>query len=106
MIEPPGAIGSIDQGALMRTVDGGRTLFEHNFALVGTIDVLRPQYGLPACAYTTFGDDEVVIAIALHELCALGDRTLIDSGALVEQLLAISRHPMHDDRTCAVFATP
>ena len=104
MVEPPTAIWGIDQGALMRAVNLGRALFEHYFTLVGAVDILGSQHCLPTCANTALGDDEIVIAIALHELCALSDRPLIDGGTLVEQLLAISRHPVHDDRTCAVFA--
>ena len=39
MIEPPAAVWRIDQSPLMRTVDLGGTLFEHDLPFVGTVDV-------------------------------------------------------------------
>ena len=104
MIEPPDAVRRIDQSALMRAVDVGRALLKHYLAFVGTIDVLRAEHRLPTCSYAAFRDNEVVPAVALHEFGAFGYRTLINRRALVQQLFAVCRHLMHDNRTCAMLA--
>lgn len=39
VIEPPAAVGRIDQSSLMRAVDLGVTLFKHNLPFVWTVDV-------------------------------------------------------------------
>ena len=82
----------------------GRALFEHNLTFVGAIDVFRTQHRLPASSYTPFGNNQIIPAIALQELRALSHRSLIDRHALIEQLLAVGRHLMYDNRPCTMFA--
>ena len=105
VIEPPLSIWRIDECPLMRAVDSGGTLFQHNLSFVGTIDVLGSQYRLPTCSYTSFRDDEIVPAVALQPFRTLGDGTLVDGHALIQQLASVGRHLMYDDRASPMTAT-
>ena len=104
MIEPPCAVGRIDDGALVRTIDGGGACFEHTSAFVGTIDVLRAEHGLPATFDATFGNRDVVVSIAFHELGTFGHGAFIDRDAFVEQLPAVATHLVDDDGACTMPA--
>ena len=104
VIEPPRVVGRIDNGALVRTIDGGRARFEHTSAFVGTIDILRAEHGLPATFDATFGNGDVIVSVALHELRAFGHGAFIDRNAFIEQLLAVATHLVDDDGACTMSA--
>ena len=84
MIEPPLTIGRIDQCALMRSVHVGATLLEDDASLVRSIDVLSAKNGLPSSANAAFRNNQIVVAIALQELCALSYRSSIDGHAIIQ----------------------
>ena len=57
-------------------------------------------------SHAALRDDEIVVAAALQEFCAFCHRTGIDRHAVVQQLTAVSRHPMDDDWSGTVLAAP
>src|SRR5574344_1697384 len=105
MIKPPLSVGCVDQRTLMRAVDIRRPLFQSAFPLIRTVNARTAQYRVPAFAHTTFGDAEIIISILLQKLCALSYGTLIHRLTFIQQMTAIRRHPMHDDRTGTMLTT-
>ena len=68
--EPAFALGSFDITALMRTVDVGRALRQHDALVVRAVDLARAQDRLRSHADAAEGRKDVVIAVALIELGA------------------------------------
>ena len=103
--EPPVAVRRVDEGTLMGSVDRCGALFEHHTLLVGSVDVFRPQDGLPASADAALWDDQIVVAVALEPFRAFCHGSGIYRHAVVEQPSAVGRHPVDDDRSCSPLAT-
>ena len=99
VIEPPFAVGCIDQGTLMRAVNVGRARLQAAPSLVGAVYILASEHGLPTGYYTALGNAEVVVAVFLQELRAFGHRSLIDRLTLVQKACPVGTHAMDDDRS-------
>ena len=105
MIEPPLSIGRIDQCTLVRTIDGSRALLQHDTLLIRAINVTRAEHCLPPLTYSTFGNDEIIVTIALQEFGAFSHRTGVDRHAIVHQLSTIGRHSVYDNWPCTMTTT-
>ena len=99
MEEPPFPVRGIDNRALMGAIDGCRAGFQHDPALIRSIDIFGTEYGLPAATDSPFGDAHVIIAIPLVDLGSFCDRSPIHGHAIVQQLPAVRGHLVNDNRT-------
>ena len=70
MHEPPVAVRRVHQRALMRAVDDGATLRQHNFIFVRPVNIFRAQHDLPAGRHAASGREDVIPAILLQKLRA------------------------------------
>ena len=102
--KPPLPVGRVDQRPLVRAVDGGAPLLHHHFFLIGTIDVAGAEHRLPAHLHPAFGYADVVIAVALVYLRALGHGAGIYGNPVVEQFTPVGAHLVQDNGACPVSA--
>ncbi len=104
MIEPILSLGRIHESALMGTVDGGGSGLQNHFFLIGSVDVFRTEYRLPAVRDPSFGDADVIVAVAFEHLGTLCHRSGVDGVAIIQQGGAIAAHAVEDDGAGTVEA--
>ena len=97
--EPRLTIVEFDQAALVRTPAG-----QHFAPFVGSVEIPRAQYGLPALLHSALGQRDEIPAAALEQLGALRDRPALGNRAVVQQLRAVSAESVQDQRSGAVHA--
>ena len=102
MQEPVLSVRRIHPGTLVRSVDGGIALVQDDFLFPGTINIFRPQYGLPAGLHAPCRSEDIVIAVSLIQLWALdgglGRMTVIDELTVIQHSGAVrfdGRHIQH-----------
>ena len=104
MIEPILSLGRIHKSALMGTVDGGGSALQYHPLLVGTINVTRAEHRLPSLCDPSFGDADVIVAVAFEHLGTLCHRSGVDGVAIIQQGGAIAAHAVEDDGAGTVEA--
>ena len=102
MQEPVLSVRRIHPGTLVRSVDGGIALVQDDFLFPGTVNIFRPQYGLPARLHAPCRSEDIVIAVSLIQLRALdgglGRMTVIDELTVIQHSGAVrfdGRHIQH-----------
>ena len=90
----------------MRSVNLRRTLFQNDLTLIGTIYAARTEHRLPTLPHAAFRYNQIIEAIAFHELRTFSNRSFVDRHALIKQCLTIRRHSMNDNRPSPMTASP
>ena len=109
MEKPVLAVGELDPTALVRAVDVGRPLLEHEFGFVGAKRLFRAKRQLPSGFDATGRSEDVIPAVATIPLGAFKRGVDVVSAVdqqvlLADHLAAVARHLVgHQDR---VFAGP
>ena len=105
MVEPPFALGGINQRALVRAVYVCGALLQHHLALIRAVQLLGAEHCLPALANTALWYDKVVPAVLAKELGTLGHRSGIDCVAVIQKLTSVGTHAVQNDGTGSVGAS-
>ena len=103
--KPALTIWGFHVSSLVWTVDVGGALHKNNPMLVWAIDIPGTQHCLGSSAYTAERRKDVVIAVALIDLRAFKNGQILpvlhDDSSLIQNMFAIWRHAVQDERACA-----